>query len=389
MHNLFIKRFATICSAVVIVASLAACGGSNQSADTIGFWDPYPQKNASSTWEAFVKRCAPKGYKIKRTGYPQSDLLNNLTTAVKAGNAPQIALIDNPKMPTAVDAGLVTDIKAAGINTKGYDSNIEAPGIIDNVQYGISYGSNALGLYYNPKLLQKADVDPASIKDWTSLNKAIEQVVASGSKGITFAGISGEEGTFQFLPWFWGAEGDLKHPKSQAETDALNLVSDWVRKGWAPKSVSTDNQSAAWDAFLTDQYGFSENGSWQAESAKEKGYGMIPIPGKSGGVAPVPTGGEFITMPTQKKADKDLRKAAAKVIDCLVDGENLKKTNNEMVYLAAKRSVRNQQVKENQIWAPWVRPIEQAKGRTSDIGLKYEDVSAQLSEDLQEALNRR
>lgn len=116
---------------------------------------------------------------------------------------------------------------------------------------------------------------------------------------------------------------------------------------------------------------------------------MIPIPGKSGGVAPVPTGGEFITMPTQKKADKDLRKAAAKVIDCLVDGENLKKTNNEMVYLAAKRSVRNQQVKENQIWAPWVRPIEQAKGRTSDIGLKYEDVSAQLSEDLQEALNQR
>ncbi|MCT6837738.1 MAG: extracellular solute-binding protein, partial [Bifidobacteriales bacterium] len=114
MHNLFIKRFATICSAVVIAASLAACGGSNQSADTIGFWDPYPQKNASSTWEAFVKRCAPKGYKIKRTGYPQSDLLNNLTTAVKAGNAPQIALIDNPKMPTAVDAGLVTDIKAAG-----------------------------------------------------------------------------------------------------------------------------------------------------------------------------------------------------------------------------------------------------------------------------------
>lgn len=389
MNRSIFRRTVAIGSACVLMIGMGACGGSPQSSNTIGFWDPYPQKNASSTWERFVKKCAPEGYQIKRTGYPQSDLLNNLTTAVKAGNAPQIALVDNPKMPTAVDAGLVTDIKAAGVDTSGYDANIEAPGIIKGTQYGISYGSNALGLYYNPQILQKAGVDPASIKDWDSLNNAIQKVVDSGAKGITFAGISGEEGTFQFLPWFWGAKGSLKEPKSRAEQDALDLVSGWVKKGWAPKSVATDNQSAAWDAFLTGEYGFSENGSWQADSAKEKGYEMITIPGKNGGVAPVPTGGEFITMPTQKKEDKDLNKATVKVIDCLIKGDNLKKTNDEMVYLAAKKSVRQEQVKENSAWAPWVDSVEKAKGRTSDIGLKYEDVSAQLSDDLQAALNKK
>lgn len=389
MNRSIFRRTVAIGSACVLMIGIGACGGSPQSANTIGFWDPYPQKNASSTWERFVKKCAPEGYQIKRTGYPQSDLLNNLTTAVKAGNAPQIALVDNPKMPTAVDAGLVTDIKAAGVDTSGYDANIEAPGIIKGTQYGISYGSNALGLYYNPQILQKAGVDPASIKDWDSLNNAIQKVVDSGAKGITFAGISGEEGTFQFLPWFWGAKGSLKEPKSRAEQDALDLVSGWVKKGWAPKSVATDNQSAAWDAFLTGEYGFSENGSWQADSAKEKGYEMITIPGKNGGVAPVPTGGEFITMPTQKKEDKDLNKANVKVIDCLIKGDNLKKTNDEMVYLAAKKSVRQEQIKENSAWAPWVDSVEKAKGRTSDIGLKYEDVSAQLSDDLQAALNKK
>lgn len=389
MNRSIFRRTVAIGSACVLMIGMGACGGSPQSSNTIGFWDPYPQKNASSTWEKFVNKCAPEGYQIKRTGYPQSDLLNNLTTAVKAGNAPQIALVDNPKMPTAVDAGLVTDIKAAGVDTSGYDANIEAPGIIKGTQYGISYGSNALGLYYNPQILQKAGVDPASIKDWDSLNNAIQKVVDSGAKGITFAGISGEEGTFQFLPWFWGAKGNLKEPKSRAEQDALDLVSGWVKKGWAPKSVATDNQSAAWDAFLTGEYGFSENGSWQADSAKEKGYEMITIPGKNGGVAPVPTGGEFITMPTQKKEDKDLNKATVKVIDCLIKGDNLKKTNDEMVYLAAKKSVRQEQVKENSAWAPWVDSVEKAKGRTSDIGLKYEDVSAQLSDDLQAALNQK
>lgn len=228
------KRVIALIAASAAAVSLAACGSnSSQDSKTIEFWDPYPQKNDSSTWAKYVTNCAPEGYNVKRIGYAQSDLLNNLTTAVKAGNAPQIALIDNPKMPTAVDAGLVTDIEAAGVDVSGFDKNIEGPGIIDGVQYGVSYGTNALGLYYNPDVLNKAGVDPESITDWDSLNSAIEKVVNAGYKGITFSGISGEEGTFQFLPWFWGAGGQLKDASgSSAEQDALDLVSGWVQKGW-------------------------------------------------------------------------------------------------------------------------------------------------------------
>ena len=96
------KRVIALIAASAAAVSLAACGSnSSQDSKTIEFWDPYPQKNDSSTWAKYVTNCAPEGYNVKRIGYAQSDLLNNLTTAVKAGNAPQIALIDNPKMPTA------------------------------------------------------------------------------------------------------------------------------------------------------------------------------------------------------------------------------------------------------------------------------------------------
>lgn len=94
----------------------------------------------------------------------------------------------------------------------------------------------------------------------------------------------------------------------------------------------------------------------QMESAVEKGYKMISIPSKDGGVAPVPSGGEFITIPAQKTKDSDKMKATAEVIQCLIDGDNLKKTNDEMVYLAAKSDVRKQQVEENSAWAPWLTP---------------------------------
>ncbi|WP_241519695.1 hypothetical protein [Bifidobacterium callitrichidarum] len=85
---------------------------------------------------------------------------------------------------------------------------------------------------------------------------------------------------------------------------------------------------------------------------------------------------------------KEKLAATVDVIECLVDGDNLKSLNDEMVYLAAKSDVRAEQVKENEVWKPWVEIVENASGRTTDVGLKYEDISAQLSEDLQASLNK-
>jgi multiple sugar transport system substrate-binding protein len=44
-------------------------------------------------------------------------------------------------------------------------------------------------------------------------------------------------------------------------------------------------------------------------------------------------------------------------------------------------------VKANPVWTPWVSPIENAQGRTTDLGATYTDVSSQLSEAIQGALN--
>lgn len=393
MKKQIIRRGVVAFAALAMVTGLAACGGTGSSSSSendkvIGFWDPYPQYNKDSDWAKYVDKCAPSGYTIKRQAMPQNDVLNNLTTAVKSDNAPEIAIIDNPLMPSAVDAALVNDFADLGVKTAGFDKNIEGPGTVDGQQYGVAFGTNALGIYYNPEILQKAGVDVSSVKDWDSLNAAIKKVVDSGSKGITFSGITGEEGVFQFLPWFWGAGGDLAKADGQANKDAQDLLAGWIKNGWAPKSATTDNQSASWDLFLSGQYGFAENGSWQAAAAKEKGYEMIPIPAKDGGVAPVPTGGEFLTLPFHKNANKDKQAAAISVVECLTNDENLLKTNEALGYLAAKKEVREKQVAENELWKPWVDSVENAQGRTTDVGMKYEDISAQLSKGEQASLNQ-
>lgn len=394
------RTLATAACAALAVVSLAACGsgssdnsagssGGDKALTTVSYWDPYPQYDDSSDWAKYVEACAPAGTTLKRTAVPNGDVLNELTTAVKEGTAPDVVLLDNPAVPDAAASGLLVDAKTAGINTDGPDANLAGPGTVDGVSYGVPIGANTLGLYYNEDILKKDGVDPASIKDWASLNAALSKVKAAGDSGITFSGISGEEGTFQFLPWFWGAGAKLQDPGSAEAVAAGQLVSDWIGKGYAPKSAATDNQSASWDLFLTGKYAFAENGSWFAKAATEQKFKavMMPIPGKDGGAAPVPTGGEFAVAPLQKKDASAHYDAAKQIIDCLVGSGHQVKTDDQLGYFAASASERKAQIDSDPMWGPWADAITSAQGRTSDLGPDYTATSGAISTAEQAALN--
>jgi multiple sugar transport system substrate-binding protein len=382
-------------TAAVAIASLTACGsGSDNSSsgplDTISVWDPYPQYDNSSDWAKYVQSCAPEGVTVKRTAAPTGDLLNKLTSAVKEGNAPAVAILDNPAVPDAASAGLLAPSGDVGFTTTGFDKNIAGPGTVDGTTYGVPIGANTLGLYYNADILKKAGVDPATLTSWGGLNDALAKVTAAGSKGITFAGIAGEEGVFQFLPWFWGAGADLADPGSAEATEAGSLLSGWIRDGYAPKSAITDNQSASWDLFLTGEYAFAENGSWfakDAEALTDFKAVMTPIPAKDGGAAPAPTGGEFLVAPLQKDDSSQQYAAAKQVIDCLVAPDKQVATDDQLGYFAPNADERGKQIAAQARWAPWVDSIDNAQGRTTDLGAAYTATSAAISTALQASLN--
>jgi len=404
------RRIAGITLVVVLVGTIAACGddssgSSDQSTTTaaatattttestaittIEFWDPYPQHEAGSDWANYVDTCAPSGTTINRSAAATSDLLNNLTTAVREDNAPDVVLLDNPAVPEAAISGLLAPADEVGLTTTGDDPNLAGPGTVDGVTYGVPVGANTLGLYYNESILSDAGVDPASVTSWEGLNAALEKVVAAGHKGITFSGISGEEGVFQFLPWFWGSGATLQDPGSAEAVEAGQLLSDWIGNGYAPKSATNDNQSASWDLFLTGEYAFAENGSWFARAASEQDFPitMIPIPGKDGGAAPVPTGGEFALAPIHEDNAAAHYAAAKQVIECLLGEGNQITTADALGYFTANKTTREQQIASDPIWAPWANAIDSAQGRTTDLGAAYVATSAAISTALQTALN--
>jgi multiple sugar transport system substrate-binding protein len=231
-------------------------------------------------------------------------------------------------------------------------------------------------------------VDIASVKDWASLTAALAKVKKTGKKGITFSAIGTEEGSFQFLPWFWGADAKLTELDSSQAVSALSLWKDWLKQGYAPNSVLNNTQTTSWQEFTSGDYAFSENGTWQLASAKKAGldYGVLPIPTSGGGNAAAPTGGEFVTIPVQD--DSGRYATSQKLATCLTSTQNLYDTDTTLSYVAPTSEVQDKQVASNAELKPWVDAVKAAKGRTSDdLGTKYPKISEQLWKAVQSALS--
>ena len=359
----------------------AATGG------TFTVSDPYPQYTAGSSWVNLLNSCAASaGVKIKRTGYDTTALLSQTLLSAQQGNSPDLLIVDNPVVSTLADAGVLASNDQDSIDTSAVAPNLLAAGVLNGKTYGIPIGANTLALYYNKTILSAAGVDPASIKSWADLTAALAKVKAAGKGGITLSAIGTEEGSFQFLPWFWGSGANLTKLDSTQGVAALQLWTTWIKNGYVPNAAIQDTQTTSWAEFATGKYAFAENGTWQLANADKAGfaYGIIPIPSMAGGVAPAPTGGEFVTIPLQK--DTSRYPTTEKMVSCLTSSDNAFTTDTTLGYIGATAAVQQKQ-QANPELPVWITAVGAAKGRTSDnLGTNYPKISQQMWTAVQNAL---
>ena len=379
---------AAVASGLSACSSSASPSGGSSASGTYTIWDPYPQYDNSSAWVQLLDKCGTgAGVTVKRTGFDTTDLTSKVLLAAQQGAAPDVLIVDNPVVSTLAEGGVLTDTSSTKVDTSTVEPNLLAAGQLNGKTYGIPIGANTIALYYNKNVLQAAGVDPAAVKDWSSLTAALAKLKAVGKKGITFSAIGTEEGSFQFLPWFWGAGANLTDLSSAHAVDALTLWTGWLKNGYAPNSVLQDTQTTSWQEFATGQFGFSENGTWQLGNAKKAGfpYGIIPIPAQNGGTAPAPTGGEFVTVPVQGNTSRYA--TSEKLVSCLSSADNAYNTDTALGYIGATNAVQQKQSTDSDL-VPWIQAVQAAKGRTSDnLGTKYPKISQPLWTAVQAALS--
>jgi multiple sugar transport system substrate-binding protein len=398
-----LRVMVTAIAAMAIMLSVSACsttpsnppstnstenapGTSITSGLQLSLWDPYPQFDQTSDWAKTLDSCAQQqGDTITRDSMDQSSLVSKLLLAASQKNAPDIAIVDNPMVASVAETGLLATNSQLGLDTSQMLPNILAAGDYNGQAYGVPVGSNTLALFYNKTILAALNLQPPT--NWDELKSDVAAAQAKGYDGIGFSAVGTEEGTFQFLPFFWGAGANLMTLNSPEAVQALTLWTDLVKSGGASADVLNDTQADINDKFLAGNLLFQVNGSWQL-AGLDKGsvqYGVVPVPAINGGSAPVPLGGEFFTIPANTDTAK--QQAAVKIVQCMTDPTNAQNWIAGLTYVLPEKSAQDQQAASDPELAPFIAAIATAQGRTSDLGTNYPKYSEQLWTAVQAALS--
>lgn len=390
-------RAAVMSLAVVLpfAGLLTACSSSpgtssdTSSSDTSGgvtsltLWDYWTQYDDSSPWGQLLSSCEDQtGITIERTS--DQELTTKLLQAASSDSTPDLTILDNPSVAQFAETGLLIDNSVSGLDTSEVMANVLAAGQVGDKTYGSSIGANTLALFYNTDMFTSAGLTPPTT--WAELESAAAALTQGDVAGIGFSAAGTEEGTFQFLPFFWGAGADLTDISSPEAVTALQFWTDLVDNGYASQSNLNANQQDIRDQFMAGKLGMMVNGTWQLSTLDDAGtpYAVVPIPGVDGGNAPSPLGGEFVEI---VKSDAAHEEAAATFAQCLITPDNLTDWAAGQSYIMPFATASAEQASADPALEPWVAAVSAAQGRTTDLGSAYPDTSKALWTALQEALS--
>jgi len=385
-----------VTAAPVLTLSLAACSSDGGDAPedsgsgdvtALTLWDGWTQYNTgSSPYEQVLDTCQEAtGITVERT---VSDAIGDrFTQAASSGDTPDLIILDNPNVTQFAETGILADNEASGIDVSAMMPNIVASGVLDGKTYGAPVGSNTLALFYNKDLLDAAGVEPPT--SWAELVDAAKTLTnpSNGTYGIAFSARPDQEGSFQFLPFFWGAGAELTDVASPEAVEALTLWADLVADGYASPENVTLNQQEIRDQFIAGHAAMMVNGTWQLNALDEGGmnYGVVPIPAKDGGAAASPLGGEFM-VPVQNGDEAKVR-AAGEFVNCFVDPENLTAWLEGQTYISPYPDQAEEQAAADERLVPWVEAVSAARSRTEDLGSMFPTVATKLGEALSGAVS--
>src|SRR5699024_4552200 len=113
--------------------------------------------------------------------------------------------------------------------------------------YGIPFGSNCLGLFYNKDMLEAANVEVPTT--WDELRDAAKALTKDNVSGMAFCCLQNEEGTFNFSPWLWSTGTDSFNINNEQGIKALTFVGDLVKDGSMSKEVINWTQGDVMNQF--------------------------------------------------------------------------------------------------------------------------------------------
>ncbi|WP_326686319.1 MULTISPECIES: sugar ABC transporter substrate-binding protein [unclassified Streptomyces] len=337
--------------------------------------------------QKFFDRCGKKfGLRVEQNSVPADQVSSKALRMASSHSLPDILELDGSELPQFAQTSGLRGLRDLGVRTSGLSRSGVSLGSFEGTRYGIARSVNSLALYYNPKLLKKADVEVP--RTWDELRTAAKKLSGHGTYGLAFSASPDADGVYQFLPFFWSAGGDEARLDSGKGKAALSLWKDMVADRSVSKAVVNWNQQDVNDQFVAGRAAMMVNGPWQvpvldAQDKVDWAVAKFPVPEADGKAVP-PVGGTVMTVP--KSDDSEREKNAAKILNCLnIPGNQLdwgEAVNNVPTRAAAARTY----AKQNPKLAPFADLVTTARSRTAKVGTRWPAVSDALAGAFQSVL---
>jgi len=326
------------------------------------------------------------GFTVQRAVFPSGSAASQTLTEAASGQLPDILMMDNPTVPELAAAGDLVPLTSLGLSTAGLTEGAMAAGTYQGTLYGLGFGNNTIGLFYNKKLLAAAHVQPP--RTWAELLTAAKALTTNGVAGFEIAAdnVPGSA-VWQTLPFFWTAGGDLAHVNNPGGVKALTLLSELAQEGALPKSTVSEQQNNTAVDFMAGKAAMIVIGPWEFAPFNEtKGlsYGIVPIPVPAAGMSPIcPLGGEVWVIPKTTPAKEALGLKFLKFLTSPASTFSWASQNGEV---ASQKSVESEllaKIPEDRVFAA---EISTARARTSEVGLAYSTIETALGTAIQEVI---
>jgi multiple sugar transport system substrate-binding protein len=237
---------------------------------------------------------ANPGNTVKIEMVPWDNALQQLTTDIAGGNAPDLAIIGTRWLVDFVknDAVEPLDDRLADGTGDIFIETFLSPGRLDGKVYGLPIAASARALYYNKDLFEKAGLQPPTT--WDELHAAARKISGLGGDTYGFA-LQGKEIEtdvyFYYAMWSYGGSilgADGKSGlSSDAAVKAATLYKTMIEDGSTQKGVTTFSRENAQELFKAGKAGMVITAPFLANQIKDEGkkinYGIAPVPAGDAG----------------------------------------------------------------------------------------------------------
>lgn len=212
---------------------------------------------------------------------PVTEFNKRLAIGITQNQLPDMAILDNPDIPSYIDMGKLEDItdevKEIEELDEYFPSAVESV-ISDGRYYGLPFCCNNVTLIYNKDILEEENVGVPGT--WEELKKAAGDLSAPGRYGFAMSAIDGEQGAFQFGAFMLSAGDSLDQAGGEGTLSAFRFIRDMVNQGWMSRDCVNWSQNDVARTFINGECAMMENGPWVFPALEESGinYGVAAFP---------------------------------------------------------------------------------------------------------------